>query len=88
MSKYQEYVIKKFNEYGDKFDPSDLAKNFVPYFISGDRIEVKFSYGEIKRGRVGVTTGWKPCFILMLRTSDRGSSWTLSDKDEIIKTIK
>ena len=65
-------------------DYSDISKKFISYYESGDRIKVKFSYGEIKTGTVGMTTGWKPVFLLMLRSNSIGSSYTLSDKDIIL----
>jgi len=75
---------EKRQKYGNKASVKELAKQFVPYFESGERIKVKFSYGEEKTGTVGITTGWKPIFILMLTKRSTGSSWTLSKKDKII----
>jgi hypothetical protein len=43
---------------------------------------------ETKRGTVGVTTGWKPCFLLMLTKRSIGSSHTLSARDSILRTIR
>jgi hypothetical protein len=65
-------------------DYSQIAKKFVSAYESEKRITVKFSYGETKRGTVGMTTGWKPVFILMLRANSTGSSLVLTDKDELI----
>lgn len=79
------YLIKKEVQYGEQFDPSDLAEQFKPYYATDERIKVQFSTGEIKSGTVGVTTGHKPVFLLMLRKNSTGSSWTLSDKDIILK---
>lgn len=74
--------------HGIKFSPEDLSEKFVPYYNSGQRIEVEFPDGTIKRGTVGVTTGWKPIFILMLTKRSRGSSWSLHDSDKIKGVIK
>ena len=63
---------------------SDIAKKFVYYYENQERIKVKFSTGEVKSGRVGMTIGRKPSFLLMLRSNSTGSSWTLSGNDEII----
>jgi hypothetical protein len=87
MRNYQDWLREKKNREKD-FDDSDLSKQFIPYFESGQRIIVKTSYGETKRGYVGVTTGWKPCFLLMNNTRSMGSSDTLSDKDEIVGAVK
>ena len=64
-------------------DYSDCATKFAPYYENQQRIKVKTSEG-IKIGTVGKTTGWKPVFILMLRSDSTGSSYILSDKDEIL----
>ena len=74
-----------------KFSDSDLAKQFVPYFESGQRIEVKFIWGdkiELKRGTVGVTTGWKPVFLLMKNSRSIGSSDILTKNVEFFSGNK
>ena len=86
MKNYNDYVNFKKQYYGKKFDYSDLSKQFVDYYENQWRIEIKTN-GEIKRGRVGISTGWKPSFLLMLTTRSLGSSYLLSDKDEIIKVV-
>ena len=84
---YDEYLQRARAEHGERFDPSDLAPTFVPYFESGQRIEVKFSGGEVKRGRVGVTTGWRPAFLLMLTRRSIGSSYLLSPATAILRIV-
>jgi hypothetical protein len=85
MTQYESYINKKAREYGDKFDASELDPKFIPYFNSGQRIEVDFGYA-IKRGTVGVTSGWKPVFLLMLTLRSSGSSYIL-DKDTTITKV-
>lgn len=87
MNNYKAYIKRKELEYGDKFDPSNLPSHLVPYYESNARIEIKTSYGEIKRGRVGVTTGWRPSFLLMPRIDSRGSSELLDHSTQVIKVI-
>lgn len=84
---YRDYATGKFAEYGSKFDETNIAENFKPYFESGERIEVKLSWGEVKRGRVSVTTGCKPSFLLMLTQRSLGSSILLTKKDRVLKVI-
>jgi len=84
MNSYKEYIDRKNAEYGIKFNAIDLAKKFIPYYENQERIKVKFSSGDIKSGRVGVTTGWKPVFILMLTSRSHGSSWILRDNDMVL----
>lgn len=90
---YRNHIANKRREYGDKFDASDLAPQFIEHFESGDRIEVAFAGvdGEVyetKRGRVGITTGWKPVFLLMLTTRSIGSSYTLGMKDRVVRVVR
>ncbi len=90
---YKTYIARKMNEYGKEFNPKDLAVQFIPYYESGQRVEVGFvssSTGKVyetKRGTIGVTTGQQPVFILMLTKRSMGSSYTLSAKDKIIKVV-
>ncbi len=86
MRNYQDYVERKTREFGDKFDTSDLNKNFISYFESEIRIEVDFGY-ETKRGRIGITTGWKPSFLLMLTTRSMGSSYLINKDCKVLKVI-
>ena len=67
MRNYNDYIARKTNEYGKEFNPVDLANapQFIKYYENGKRIEVDFGY-EVKRGTIGITSGWKPVFLLML----------------------
>jgi hypothetical protein len=87
MRNFEDWLREKKSRIPN-FDDSDLSKQFIPYFCSGQRIIVKTRYGETKRGYVGVTTGWKPCFLLMHNTRAIGSSTLLMDGDQIIGTVK
>ncbi len=70
------------------FDPSTLAGQFVPYFHGRHndrvRVRVRFSHGEELTGTIGITTGWRPCFLLMRRSNAYGSSYTLGTQDRIV----
>lgn len=83
MRNFNEFVNSKKNQYGQKFDQSDLSSKFITYYENGMRIKVN-SYGEIITGTVGVTTGWKPVFLLMRTSRSIGSAYTLKDSDQII----
>lgn len=87
MRDFQETLARKKKEHGEKFDPQDLAVQFIPYFENEKRIEVDFGY-EKKRGTVGITTGWKPGFLLMLTKRSMGSSYTLRSTDKIVRIIR
>jgi len=77
MRDYMNWFNQKAIEHGAKWDPSDLSMKFVKAFNTGERIRVKV-YGEVKTGTVGVTTGWKPVFLLMARKNCFGSSVLLT----------
>lgn len=70
-------------------DYSNIATQFARYYGKDIRIKVAFcdkkgKVYETKTGTVGMTTGWKPSFLLMLRSNSTGSSHLLSDNDKII----
>lgn len=65
-------------------DRSDLAPQFAGYYESGDRIRVRFSYGEERTGTVGKTMGWRPAYLLMARSDSTGSSDVLGADDAVI----
>lgn len=87
MRTYNDYVALKVQTYGLLFDDSELAKKFIPYFESGQRIIIEHKLGGIERGYVGVTTGYRPSFLLIHRKSDYGSSTLLDNNDKIIGTV-
>lgn len=80
---YDEFLERGIRRYGSAFNPADLCQRFIPAYESQERITVE-DCGEVKRGRVGVTTGWKPCFLLMLTIRSQGSSITLGPKTRIV----
>lgn len=88
MSAYADRLARGRREHGDKFDPSHLHPRFTPFYGTGARIRVRATYagGETweRTGTVGTTTGWRPSFLLMHRSSDHGSSDLLGARDEIV----
>jgi hypothetical protein len=76
--------------HGPSFSESMLAPKFKPYF-GGPRIEVRTTYPDgtthVRRGRVGITTGRLPVFLLLPRSDSRSSSDILDDRDEIVRVI-
>lgn len=75
---------------GETFDPSALveAEWFAPYLHEQIRVKVRTEYpsGHVheRTGIVGITTGWKPAFLLRARTSAHGSSDVLGAGDKIV----
>lgn len=76
--------------HGAKFDESFLAPKFKPYY-NGPRLEVRTTYPDgttyTRRGRIGITTGYHPVFLLLPRLDSRSSSDILNDRDEIVRII-
>ena len=93
MSRFTDYCDTKRNQFtntGHHFDASELAPQFVDAFNGGAgfRVLVDFGYADEKPvwGFVGITTGWKPCFLLMRRRGQIGSSECLNTSHKIIRT--
>jgi len=84
MTKYEEYLARGRAKHGERFNPPAPTGEFVDAFNSGERVTVQFGYGETKRGTIGITSGWMPCFLLMLRRDSIGSTYTIStERDHI-----
>jgi len=88
-STWQDYERLWRAEHGNRLDLSELHEKFRRYFLSHQRVKVRAYYPEsgesyTRTGRVGKTTGWRPAFLLMHRSSDRGSSDVLSERDEVV----
>lgn len=88
MRKFADWRRQAQAKHGDRLSTSDLAVGFIYYFENGDRIKVRTTYpsGEVyeRSGTVGITTGWRPVFLLMHRSNAHGSSDVLNAKDQII----
>ena len=89
MTRYEELITRKRAQYGDKFDPSELAPQFVEAFNRGQscRVAVPAFSGEPGKkswGHIGVTTGWRPVFLLMRSSRCYGSSYVLKSDTPII----
>ena len=83
MNNFTDLVNRRTAQYGDKFDVSDLDKRFIAYYQNGQRIKVE-TCGMIMTGTVGVTTGWKPAFLLMRTSRSMGSSWILGTESKLL----
>ena len=83
MNNFTDLVNRRTAQYGDKFDVSDLDKRFIAYYQNGQRIKVE-TCGMIMTGTVGVTTGWKPAFLLMRTSRSIGSSWILGTESKLL----
>src|ERR1035437_5093091 len=66
-------------------DTSELAAKVAPYHQSRQRIEVTSPCGETVRCYVGKTTGWRPSYLLMLKSNSTGSSILLNEQYQIVQ---
>lgn len=87
-TKFEDCVTRGRRAHGSKFTTKTLDKRFIDYFNSGVRIRVDFGDGLVQQGTVGVTGGWRPVFLLMLRSDSIGSTWTLGKNDTIVGVQK
>lgn len=85
MSRYEAYLSRATSRYPGLVDISDLEPSFIPFYESGQRIKVHLHmFDREMTGTVGVTTGHRPCFILMRSTHSQGNQWTLGPNDRIL----
>jgi len=91
MDKFEAYCERKTAEYGARFVRPSGSPELVAAFNDGGRYEVDV-YGPgdvrwIKRGRIGITTGWEPAFLLMSTRRSLGSSLTLDARSVILRKV-
>ena len=84
-NRFNAYRDRLSELHGEKFSDAHLSAKFAPYF--GQRIEVRFSCGTVKRGFVNGSRGWRPSLMLLLRRDSTASSWLLNDKDELLRVF-
>lgn len=86
LTRFEQFCARKRLQYGERFDASDLQAHFVSAYNQGSdyRIKVVFPSGETKWGHVGVTTGWKPTFLLMRNRNSVSSCDTLGTGCRIV----
>ena len=89
MNPFKEYVanIKSNLEYGDEFDAINLAPKFRKYFRTNILVKVEVN-GKPVCGKVDVSTGWKPYFVLVKSKPDKDSRIVWLDSKHKIIVIK
>ena len=88
MTAFEQYISRCKFKYGVKFRGASLAPQFIAAYNSNQRVTVEFmgedgKVYDVQRGKVSATTGWVPCFLLMRRESDHGSSYVLNNRARI-----
>lgn len=82
-------------------DYSDIDKRFIPFFLRGERVEVILKEGyELNMGHgcrtegrairfyVGVSTGWRPIFLMVLNRNSNGGMGIMSESVEHVHGLR
>ena len=83
---WEQWLTRKRVEHGDKFVPPTNAELLAPYLHTGQRVEVVM-HDTVQRGFIGITTGWKPIFILLRTKRSTGSWMTLGGNVRIVNQL-
>ena len=96
----RQFTKKEFHSSGNKMDYSEIDERFIPYYESGERVEVEWKegmedfggYGARTEGRkarfyVGISTGWRPVFLQIYRKDSMGGQHILSSAVKSIKAV-
>lgn len=84
MRNYHDFVNRQRRQFGPSFVEPVGAEHFGPFLHTGQRVRVRFAYGEELTGTIGVTTGFQPAFLLMRTSRSLGSPYTLGEGDRIV----
>lgn len=86
-------IARGMARWGEKFDSSSLDavdSRIRTAFNTGGRVIVESAYDDgstwVRAGRVGITTGWRPAFLILWSDSQTGSSDTVGASDRVIAT--
>ncbi len=88
MTRYEETMLVKRSQYRDKFDASSLAAvspAIREAYNSRHRIRVQFPDNSTADGYVGITTGWRPAFILLWNKRSISSPIVLRPDDRVVR---
>lgn len=76
--------------HGARFSEAYLVDRFRPWF-DGERVEVCRTYPDgttwTRRGRVGMSCGWAPVFLLLSRRGARSSGDVLQACDHVTRVV-
>jgi len=89
MSRYTDMVARKTREHGDKFSAASLNPAFIDAYNNGDRYRVlvrSFPSEKPIWGYIEATSGWVPCFLLIRRRGQHGSSETIRAESVILNS--
>ena len=90
-SKYMDLIERFQKKYGDDFNMDDLIsvdRTIIDMYETQQRCRIYHGDGYTTDGYIGVTTGWKPCFIHLYNARSLGSSVTIGPNDKVIKVFE
>lgn len=83
---FEQAVARGKARWADRYVEPITTRLQREWFDRG-RVEITTTYtsGEqaIRRGRIGITTGWQPALILVHRSNDSGS-WDALDVNDVV----
>ena len=82
---YFEVLGRLRAKHGTRFNPPQGVDHLIPYF-GMRRVEGTGQY-EVRRGRIGITTGWAPALLLLHNATSIGSSDLLGPDDKVTAII-
>jgi hypothetical protein len=87
LNPFKEYFAraKSKEHYGSEFSSADLAPKFRKFFRTDTLVKIEVD-GQVVSGKIDVSTGWKPSFVLVKSKPIRNTSrivW-LNNKHKII----
>jgi hypothetical protein len=85
---FTQYLARAKARHGERFSDAELWPQFRSWYETGQRIRVRTIHADgstfERTGVVGITTGWRPAFLLIHRSNARGSWDTLGAQDEVV----
>ena len=88
MASYLDLIERKRRQFGEKFDASELSSvsdTVKLMYATQQRCRIDHGDGYTTDGYIGVTTGWKPCFIHLYNARSLGSSEIIGPDAVVIK---
>lgn len=82
---YEQAIARLRKQHGDKLTPPQGVEHLIKYF-GRRRVEVTGPWG-VRRGRIGITTGWGPALLLIPNATARGSCDVLNPEDKVTAII-
>lgn len=88
MAAYDDAIARGKARHGDKWSDAELLPAFRRWYGTGERVKVRYTYRdgstEDTTGTIGMTTGWRPAFLLIRTSRSIGSSYVIGQNDKVV----